>query len=728
MKNLFLFLLQVVVLSFLVSCKEKQEDNNPFLSSEVKVTAVLKSFSENENLSWEEGDVLYLSTMSNFKELKSSKLKLASGVGTATGVFSGTVYGLTDDPVYVFYGNNENLQTADSGVQAAYGNFSPVSLNSNLKEASMFFGKAEKISENEFRVDLNSPCALLNVNFSNAPDNSTLLNVALPADAMNSNVVYNVSGSKENSFTTNGEEEILWNVSDKGIVTENGVASCLIPVFVENNNLDGSEVKLVFSDGKAYKGIINGVETGTINPGEISEANVELSEDNEYVPTPVGVRKVKTYQLGEALMFYGDQKAYGSAISVNGNCIAAYGDYVYVGWWKGGLKNRNLMLTRFNTVSKTLATIEFPHKHVGYLGQYYLAEQKNPDADLTNLKGDSHNTVAVGICPKDGTIHLAYDLHGYDKYQHKWPYFNYNVSKKNSLNVSDEEFTLDLFGERLDYLPGFGKDATPDHQTYPNFLTMYDGRLVYYYRYGPSGNGDSFLILYNGDGDKKWTTPKLQLNEARKYTDKTKQYSIYGSMKYINNKFSWGFHIRHYERPSEIRANHGAYFMDCVNPFENGNKWMDAFDEEHQLPVQDISPFEFKPDPIDYGTSITSGPSFVETKDETLHLVTKANQTVLHYVKLKGADNFTVTETQANGELFALGNVVFLAGLKNKHSYIASTGNHENNFQKLFHDTTEEYSVVKSIVANGKLYLFVMDASGNTNSEPVYLVEYELLY
>lgn len=54
MKNLFLFLLQVVVLSFLVSCKEKQEDNNPFLSSEVKVTAVLKSFSENENLSWEE--------------------------------------------------------------------------------------------------------------------------------------------------------------------------------------------------------------------------------------------------------------------------------------------------------------------------------------------------------------------------------------------------------------------------------------------------------------------------------------------------------------------------------------------------------------------------------------------------------------------------------------------------------------------------------------------------
>lgn len=97
-------------------------------------------------------------------------------------------------------------------------------------------------------------------------------------------------------------------------------------------------------------------------------------------------------------------------------------------------------------------------------------------------------------------------------------------------------------------------------------------------------------------------------------------------------------------------------------------------------------------------------------------------------MKLKGADKFTVTETQADGELFALGNVVLLAGLKDKHPYIASTENNANNFQPLLHDTTEEHTVVKSIVANGKLYLFVMDASGNTNSEPIYLVEYELLY
>jgi len=60
------------------------------------------------------------------------------------------------------------------------------------------------------------------------------------------------------------------------------------------------------------------------------------------------------------------------------------------------------MLTRYNTVTGTMATIEFPHTHTGFQNKWWL--------------GESHNTIAVGISPLNGTIHLLYDMHAYSSY------------------------------------------------------------------------------------------------------------------------------------------------------------------------------------------------------------------------------------------------------------------------------------------------------------------------
>ena len=67
--------------------------------------------------------------------------------------------------------------------------------------------------------------------------------------------------------------------------------------------------------------------------------------------------------------------------------------------------------------------------HAGwqYVGYYdasrrvCLAQRKLPDDAWQHLRfpdydfrsDDAHNTISLGLCPKDGTIHLAFDHHGH---------------------------------------------------------------------------------------------------------------------------------------------------------------------------------------------------------------------------------------------------------------------------------------------------------------------------
>ena len=63
------------------------------------------------------------------------------------------------------------------------------------------------------------------------------------------------------------------------------------------------------------------------------------------------------------------------------------------------MDDRHVMLSRNPIGSGDWEHIKFPHQHVMF------------KKDTT--KGDSHNNIAVGVCPKDGTIHLLFDMHAY---------------------------------------------------------------------------------------------------------------------------------------------------------------------------------------------------------------------------------------------------------------------------------------------------------------------------
>ncbi len=129
--------------------------------------------------------------------------------------------------------------------------------------------------------------------------------------------------------------------------------------------------------------------------------------------------------------------------------------------------------------------------------QVCLARRKLPGTDWSVIRfedhrfgsNDSHNTAVIGICEKDGTIHLAFDHHASP--------LNYRVSKQAVANQPGSfEWDANLFGPIQSAL---GSIETSDKVTYPRFFSSRDGDLMLYYRAVTSGNGDGMIERYDGD-------------------------------------------------------------------------------------------------------------------------------------------------------------------------------------------------------------------------------------
>jgi len=126
---------------------------------------------------------------------------------------------------------------------------------------------------------------------------------------------------------------------------------------------------------------------------------------------------------------------------------------------------------------------------------------------------DSHNAAVIGICDKDGTIHMAFDHHA--------SRLNYRVSKLGAAHDPESlNWSADLFGPVKHEL---GSVAPDERVTYPRFFRAPNGNLTLYYRAVTSGNGDGMIEEY--DGDKHDWTPGLGKFIARDfgtYTDSGK--------------------------------------------------------------------------------------------------------------------------------------------------------------------------------------------------------------
>jgi hypothetical protein len=107
---------------------------------------------------------------------------------------------------------------------------------------------------------------------------------------------------------------------------------------------------------------------------------------------------------------------------------------------------------------------------------------------------DSHNTSVIGICDRDGTIHLAFDHHATP--------LNYRVSQQGAAHDPDDvKWDADLFGPISQTL---GTVATHERVTYPRFFSSSNGNLMLYYRSVTSADGDGMIEEYDGE-THDWT-------------------------------------------------------------------------------------------------------------------------------------------------------------------------------------------------------------------------------
>jgi len=143
------------------------------------------------------------------------------------------------------------------------------------------------------------------------------------------------------------------------------------------------------------------------------------------------------------------------------------------------------------------------HRGHQYLGYYdadrrvCLARRALPSGpwevirfpDYNFESNDAHNTISVGLCVADGTIHLAFDHHGHP--------LHYRVSRPGvATEAAALDWSPDLFGPIRSSL-----EAGPEIRiTYPRFIPTPDGGLQFCYRRGGSGNGDRMLVDYDPVG------------------------------------------------------------------------------------------------------------------------------------------------------------------------------------------------------------------------------------
>lgn len=153
---------------------------------------------------------------------------------------------------------------------------------------------------------------------------------------------------------------------------------------------------------------------------------------------------------------------------INGNsfqqdAVITQGKYQYVGYYDA---NRRVCIARRKLPVGNWEIIRFQ--------------------DYEFKSNDSHNTISLGICPKDGTLHLAFD-------HHVSP-LHYRVSQKGAAtNPEAIKWDASLFGPVISEL----EKGKPIRITYPRFLQTPDGGLQFIYRQGGSGGGDRMLVDYD---------------------------------------------------------------------------------------------------------------------------------------------------------------------------------------------------------------------------------------
>ena len=425
-------------------------------------------------------------------------------------------------------------------------------------------------------------------------------------------------------------------------------------------------------------------------------------------------------------------------ITPHGDCVDVVNGYAFVTWYKGGMADgRNLMLSRknLNVANSDWVTIEFPHKHIGQGGELLNG---------TGIRGDSHNTAAIGVSTIDNTIHILYDMHAYRSSALPNDFFNYSVSKANTAFVPDNEFTLDIFNPKQNYLK---QGENYERITYPMLHRADDGSLVARYRVGGSGNGDILMAHYNGTS---WTDNWLFQRGMQPVPDRN---SLYGGERFLNGRFYSGYAIR-YSTNNDINTSNGFFinsglYFAYTNEVPKGrsSQWFDVNDSPISIPIRNrldetADPVKIAEPGTDHGVSefprTSADPSWTVTENGAIHFITRVDNINVHYYRAPGATTFSsnagglIPNPEVRGEMYSYKNHVFMVELIAGRIIVKTTLEGENNWKIVYTGReATRYNHFDAFVEGDRLYVYLMeDTQNNTpgegDSRPLYFQVFEL--
>ncbi len=436
---------------------------------------------------------------------------------------------------------------------------------------------------------------------------------------------------------------------------------------------------------------------------------------------------------------------FGRNISAHGDAVKTYKNYVFLTWYRGGKEDRHVMLSRYNTTTGSIATIEFPHRHTGFRG----------DPNI----GESHNTIGLAVSPKNGTIHMVYDMHAYDNNNHdgkfKNDYFRYSYSIEGAADVPDEEFTLDKFvkdtstvsqgDDDYKHLTMTGDLADTSNfarLTYPKFFTNKDGVLLLYMRLGGNNNGAYVFNSYDHE-TKKWSRFTKFNENNQKSKGNAYNWGLYGNMKYVNGRLSVGFQQRSSDNDDRYTYQNGVYYAYSEHP-EGFGDWKNHKGEDMTWPLinsDEIKVFE----PGDYishqeANSVYIVPDFdwTVTSKGDIHIISKVRSTdrnrtdfeevYIHSYKPADADpndEFTITTDFAGAtSIYTAGDNIYIIGLNNGYPYVEKAKGGTNDFVRVYEATEgTRFDHGTIYIVDGKVYYYLMErASGDLQTtQPLYL-------
>lgn len=378
---------------------------------------------------------------------------------------------------------------------------------------------------------------------------------------------------------------------------------------------------------------------------------------------------------------------YNPNISPRGDCMTVVNGYIYFGWYKGGMKDRDLMISRKKIGSGKWVTVQLPHK--------------NTLIGAKKTWGDSHNTISVGVSKKDGTVHVFYDHHNDP--------LKYIISKKNVAFGPDSEFKLANFEKTRGYLaPGENIQIT-----YPKITQNDRGDVLVNYRTGAAVGGNEIVHAYDGNG---WSRGK-QITDGRpgKLSDNPERIGwnyAYGTPYFNNGEVYYAFTVRWAEKKDQGILNEGLYLAKTGPTFTD--EWEDLNGKKHKLPIVDFSPFLVANPPSHNGKGASGGAGIAVSENGGVHLTYygRGPGTTHQYTYSRKAGEKKFTQHQGKMQTgFSWNNRFYEINASGSGKITISSGEPGtiNYRTDLTLQTNKKFGVTSSYLNDGKLVLIASE-------------------